>query len=198
MRADRQLALERSQRLAHITGVNWFFVSLTAHARETGSSGLQVWLSEAATRDWLNEASLFKLTGPEMPNPDGLGVWANHAGEVRFLLEYDTGSEHLPQLTAKLPADATLAEKMAAFGNACPPLLFCFATAHREQSARRALAAHGDSRALRIATTALDPETTSPAGPVWLPLRGDGTPPVELSALHAALPDPWAMPRAAR
>ncbi len=166
--ADRQLALERSQRLAHMTGVNWFFVSLTAHARLTGEGELRVWLSEAATRGWLNDASLFKLTGPDMPNPDGLGVWAAHGGEVRFLLEYDTGTEHLPQLSAKLPAYATLAQTMARLGGACPPLLFCFPTPHREQSARRALAA-GESRSLRIATTAVDPETTSPAGCVWLP-----------------------------
>jgi hypothetical protein len=33
VRADRQVALARSQRLAHLTGVNWFFVSLVAHAR---------------------------------------------------------------------------------------------------------------------------------------------------------------------
>jgi hypothetical protein len=42
--------------------------------------------------------------------------------------------------------------------------------------------------ALRIATTAINPELTSPAGPVWLPLRTahvGGQ--VALSALDAAL-----------
>jgi Replication-relaxation len=32
VRADRQLALERSQRLAHLVGVNWFFAALAARA----------------------------------------------------------------------------------------------------------------------------------------------------------------------
>jgi Replication-relaxation len=36
VRADRQLALAHSQRLAHITGVNWFFPALAAHARQSG------------------------------------------------------------------------------------------------------------------------------------------------------------------
>jgi hypothetical protein len=32
VRADRQLALERSQRLGHMTGASWFFLSLAKHA----------------------------------------------------------------------------------------------------------------------------------------------------------------------
>ena len=36
VRADRQLALERSQRLGHMTGASWFFVALARHAREGG------------------------------------------------------------------------------------------------------------------------------------------------------------------
>jgi hypothetical protein len=38
VRADRQLALERSQRLGHMTGRNWFFAALAAHARTGGGS----------------------------------------------------------------------------------------------------------------------------------------------------------------
>ena len=38
VRADRQLTLQRSQRLAHMTGAAWFFVSLAAHARTGGGS----------------------------------------------------------------------------------------------------------------------------------------------------------------
>ncbi|MBO0814763.1 MAG: replication-relaxation family protein [Actinobacteria bacterium] len=36
VRADRQLALERSQRLAHLVGVNWCFAALAATARAAG------------------------------------------------------------------------------------------------------------------------------------------------------------------
>ncbi len=34
VRLDRQLSLERSQRLGHMIGVNWFFVALARHVRE--------------------------------------------------------------------------------------------------------------------------------------------------------------------
>jgi hypothetical protein len=39
VRADRQFALERSVRLAHMTGRNWFFVALARQAREEGGNG---------------------------------------------------------------------------------------------------------------------------------------------------------------
>jgi hypothetical protein len=50
VRADRQLALAGSQRLAHMIGVNWFFVSLAAHAR-TGGGELRAWLNAATPAD---------------------------------------------------------------------------------------------------------------------------------------------------
>jgi hypothetical protein len=76
-------------------------------------------------------------------------------------------------------------------------LLFCFASPRREQAARRALAATGEAAGLRIATAAIDPRVTSPAGPVWLPLHGSGGQ-VRLIDLDAALPDPWQDYRAQR
>jgi len=130
---------------------------------------------------------------PGLPHPDGLGIWAEHGREATFLLEYDTGSEHLPQLTAKLTGYGNVAKAMADLDNICPLLLFCFRTPRREQAARRALAACYHAPALRIATTAIDPQQASPTGPVWLPLRraADSGGQVALCALDAALPDPW-------
>ena len=51
---------------------------------------------------------------------------------------------------------------------------------------------------MRIATTAIDPYLTSPAGPVWLPLSGHLGRQVRLIDLDAALPDPWQDYRARR
>ncbi len=34
----------------------------------------------------------------DRPHPDGLGIWAEGGRDIVFLLEYDTGSEHLPRL----------------------------------------------------------------------------------------------------
>lgn len=199
VRADRQLALVHSQRLAHLLGVNWFFAALADHARQAGGGcGLRAWLNETDAHEWLFERVLATYDYSDLPNPDGLGTWAQDGREVTFLLEYDNGSEHLPQLTAKLGGYGGLAKAMATLGHVCPLLLFCFPTPRREQAARRALAACHDASALRIATTAINPEHTSPAGPVWLPLGrvGDSGGQVALPALDAALPDPWAQYRA--
>ena len=198
VRADRQLALERSQRLAHLVGVNWFFAALAAHTRGAGArTELQLWLSETGAAGWLQGRAAARLAWDGPPRPDGLGVLAEHGQQVTFLLEYDTGSEHLAQLAGKLPGYGRLAAAMAEVDHACPLLLFCFPGPRREQAARRALAGCSDSPALRIATSALDPEQTSPAGPVWLPLLpGWAGGRVRLCALDAALPDPWAVYRA--
>jgi hypothetical protein len=194
VRADRQLALEHSQRLTHMVGANWLFAALARHARTAGGdAGLREWLNEAAAEEWLYQRSKFSPTGRELPHPDGLGVWAEAGRETTFLLEYDTGSEHMAQLADKLPSYRQTAEHMARLGRACPLLLFCFPAPRREQTARRGLAACADAAVLRIATAAIDPEQTSPAGPVWLPLAAwHTTGQVALSALDAALPDPWA------
>jgi Replication-relaxation len=198
VRADRQVALARSQRLAHLVGVNGFFTALAAHARARSGAELRAWLNEAAAGEWLLER-LPPAYGLHhgLPHPDGLGVWAEHGSEVTFVLEYDTGSEHLLQLAAKLPGYGYFAKALADADRTCPLLLFCFPGARREQAARRALAASRDAAALRIATTATDPQQTSPAGPVWLPLLpawAGGR--VALCALDTAIPDPWRAYRA--
>lgn len=193
VRADRQIALERSQRLAHLTGVNGFFAALAAHARQAGdATSLATWLNEIAAREWLFTRLPQGRSYLDVPNPDGLGVWAEDGHETTFLFEYDTGSEHLPQLTAKLPGYGNLAEAFNGAGLTLPLLLFCFPAPRRELSARRAITGSPDTPALRIATTSTDPGHASPAGPVWLPLLpGWSRGPVPLSALDAALPDPW-------
>ncbi|MGO8956304.1 MAG: replication-relaxation family protein [Streptosporangiaceae bacterium] len=201
VRADRQLALARSQRLAHLIGVNWLFAALAARARTTGGSELRVWRDERAAGQYLLDR-LPPACGLRhgLPRPDGLGgVWAEGVCEVTFTLEYDTGSEHLPQLVGKLGGYGPAAESMASAGQAGPLLLFCFPGPRREQAARGALAACHDATVLRIATTAINPQETSPAGPVWLPLLA-GWPGgrVALCALDTAIPDPWQNYRAER
>jgi hypothetical protein len=120
-----------------------------------------------------------------MPRPDGAGTWAEDGRTVSFLLEYDTGTEHLPVLAGKLDGYQRLAANLAWHERVCPVLLFAFPSPRREQSARRALAATRDAASLRIATTAADPAVTSPAGPVWLPL-------------YPVVPGPWRQYRAQR
>jgi Replication-relaxation len=198
VRSDRQLALERSQRLAHLVGVNWFFAALAGCARTAASGAeLRLWLSETAAAGWLQGRAAARLAWENPPRPDALCCWAEHGQQVTFMLEYDTGSEHLPQLAGKLVGYGRLVRAMADVDHVCPLLLFCFPGPRREQTARRALAPAEEAAVLRIATTGLDPQRSSPAGPVWLPLLpGRAGGPVRLCALDAALPDPWAVYRA--
>jgi hypothetical protein len=189
-RADRQLGLERSPRLGHMLGRNQFFVALAAHAREHGGE-LREWLNEAQAAADLVRGLLVGGIWDRLPHPDGAGTWAEDGRQVSFLLEYDTGTEHLPVLAAKLDGYALLATVLADADRTALPLLFCFHSPRREQAARRALAATQDSAAVRIATTAIDLHLTSPAGPVWLPLAGHTGGQVRLIDLDAALPDPW-------
>ncbi len=189
-RADRQLGLERSPRLGHMTGRNQFFIALAADARHGGGE-LREWLNETdAAAHALGGLLVAPGTWDGLAHPDGAGTWAEHGHQVSFLLEYDTGSEDLARLAGKLDGYARLASVLADGGLPAPLLLFCFGSPRREQAARRALAATREAAGLRIATTALDPRVTSPAGPVWLPLPGTGRQ-VRLAGLDAALPDPW-------
>lgn len=198
VRADRQLALERSTRLAHMTGRNWFFTALARHAREHGGD-LREWLNEADAAARCQDAALTFDDQYQMPHPDGAGTWAENGQVTSFLLEYDTGTEHLPVLAGKLDGYHVLAASLAWYTQPCPVLLFCFAAApRREQSARRALAAARESSSIRIATTSIDPALTSPAGPVWLPLRPARPGQLPLAALDAAMPDPWCQYREQR
>jgi hypothetical protein len=188
VRADRRLSLERSPRLSHMTGRNWFFAALARHAREHGGE-LAEWLNEADTAARYEHAAVRQDDRARLPRPDGAGTWAEDGRATSFLLEYDTGTEHLPVLAAKLDGYAVLAGGLAWHDQPCPVLLFCFGSPRREQAARRALAATPHADGLRIATAALDPRTASPAGPAWLPLHQAGGA-VRLIDL-GALPDPW-------
>jgi hypothetical protein len=196
-RADRQRGLERSPRLSHMTGRNQFFVALAAHARQHRGE-LRAWRNEAQAAAHALGDLLVGGIWDRLPRPDGAGTWAEDACEVSFLLEYDLGTEHLSVLAAKLDGYALLASVLAEAGQAAPPLLFCFGSPRREQGARRTLAACRDSAAVRIATAAIDPYLTSPAGPVWLPLSAQQGRQVRLIDLDAALPDPWQDHRAQR
>lgn len=175
-----------------MTGRNQFFVALAAHARQHGGK-LADWLNETqAAAHAVGDLLVAPGTWDRLPQPDGAGTWAEDGHQVSFLLEYDTGTEHLPMLSGKLDGYALLTSVLANHaGQAAPPLLFCFGSPRREQAARRALADCRDSAAVRIATAAIDPYVTSPAGPVWLPLTGHQGRQVRLIDLGQALPDPW-------
>jgi Replication-relaxation len=188
-RSDRQLALERCQRLGHITGASWFYVSLARRAREHGGE-LTEWLNEAETMTGFNHSAGWADIWSRCPHPDGAGTWAQDGRQMRLLLEYHTGTENLPALTGKLDGYQALTGAMAWNDQVCPVALFCFTSPRREQTSRRALAATREAPTLRIATVAINPRTLSPTGPTWLPLPARTGHEVLLIDLDDALTDP--------
>ncbi|MFI6868970.1 replication-relaxation family protein [Nocardia sp. NPDC050406] len=166
------LSLERlacSPTLGHRLGVNDFFCTLAAHrnparhhrlATTIPVQGLTQWWSEKQCTDtfWTT------ISGNDQLRPDGYGCWEQDCRTVRFFLEYDTGTESLKIVTAKL--DAYQSFPTDNFGI----LLFSVHSARRETGLRTALrhALGSFDPGLVIATTTRDlchPDGV--AGPVW-------------------------------
>ena len=138
----------------------------TCRPRPPGAGELRTWLTESHTAELFYHYPISLSALASLPQPDGAGVWADGGREIAFMLEYDTGSEHLAQLAGKLDGYARLADVMSRYHERLPLLVFCFLTPRREQTGRRALAASTDSLSLRIATAAIVPQVTCPAGQV--------------------------------
>ncbi len=148
-RRDRALAIAHSQRLGHQVGVNGFFAALAARARRHPDAELRAWLSERACAErW-----------GHVVRPDGYGHWRDPDGEVDFFLEYDTGTEPLDRLLAKVDAYTELATAT----QTDTPVLFWLPGPGREATLHHAL--RRPDVTLATATARL---AGHPAGPVWL------------------------------
>jgi len=64
-RADTALAIGKSQRLRHLTGMNGFFSALAAESRHRDDCDLSLWWSERHCMERFDRIA----------QPDGLGVW---------------------------------------------------------------------------------------------------------------------------
>ncbi len=104
------------------------------------------------------------ISGNDKLRPDGYGCWEQDGRAVRFFLEYDTGTESLRTVTAKL--DAYQSFLTDNFGI----LLFSVHSARREAGLRTALhrVLGTFDPGLVIATTTRGMRhPDGPAGPVW-------------------------------
>ncbi len=155
-RRDRALAIALSVQLAHATGTNSVFCALAAQGRQAGGAALTCWWSERRC--------------------------AALPAAVDFFLEYDTGSEPLTRVIAKLAGYAALAARTGI----TTPVLFWLPTARREASLRALLAstARGGPGArpatgvpgVPVATTTPQAAASGagPAGAIWLPAGQPG------------------------
>ncbi|MEW2223280.1 replication-relaxation family protein [Streptomyces sp. NPDC006990] len=145
-----------SPTLGHDLGTNELLTLLGAHTRTT-SARLPLWLSErSCTRRW-----------GDLVRPDAYAHWSDGRHEVPFFLEYDTGSENLARVEAKLASYAAFTTSTGTR----PALLIHTSTASREAALRRHLTEPARSLDLRVATASADFTTDTPWGPWWLPLN---------------------------
>jgi hypothetical protein len=183
-RRDRALGIALSLQLSHATGTNGVFCALAAAGR-AGAGTLGCWWSERRC------AALWG----DLARPDGYGQWTEHgpAGPVTtdFFLEYDTGTESLARVAAKLGGYAGLAARTGI----PTPVLFWLTSPAREAALRDLLASPGQGlagRAFTVATATPQSAGASPAGAAWLPAGQDG-PRLRLARLApAARPVPSA------
>lgn len=176
-RAERTLALGRTQRLAHLVGINGFYAALVGHTRATPGTQLVDWLTEAEATRWADG----------IVRPDAYGSWRQHSDVVEFFLEWDRGTETLGRLVAKLGGY----ERFESERGASAWVLFAFPSARRESAARRALA----GATVPVATAVID-AGAGPHDAVWLALSGNGLARVGLAALSRLPLPPAATARA--
>ena len=146
-RRDRAMAIALSPRLAHDAGANGIFTALAAAARASGG--------QAALECWWSERRCAAAWG-DHARPDGYGRWREQPpgqppAVTDFFLEYDTGTENLARLIAKLAGYAALAARTGI----TTPVLFWLPSPRREAALRarlgRPAAARHPRRRLRRA-----------------------------------------------
>lgn len=138
----------------HDLATNDLLTCLAAH-RRTHQAGLTLWFSEhSCTRRW-----------GDLVHPDAYAHWSDGETVLPFFLEYDTGSENLARVEAKLDAYAHFTTTT----RARPALLLHTRTASREHALRQRLTGTVRQYELLLATASADLTADTPWGPWWLP-----------------------------
>ncbi len=186
---ERQDAIAASTHLGHTLGVNQVFVDLLAHTRTHPDTHLARWWASARISAALGRRVC----------PDAHGIWSEGDRQVAWLLEYDTGSEALAHLAAKIVAY----RRLRTDGGPAWPVLFHLPGPVREQNLHRHLAAAapwgspaspgtGLGRGIGLGAEVVVATTTrerhqqiGPAAPLWR-LVGDPDPPRRMIDLPCA------------
>lgn len=177
-RRDRALAIAYSSRLVHTVGVNGVATALAAFTRKVASAYLL---------SWWPEHRCVTVWG-EIAKPDAYCRWSENDQTLDFFLEYDTGTEPLGRVAAKLDGYARLTETTGIV----TPVLFLVATERREANLRQKLLRQPAHMFVPVATGCRSALAglvdDGPAGELWLPT--DATAPRQrLAALSLAWPD---------
>ena len=159
--ARRVERLAASLQLDHLLGINDVFTRLAAHSLTQPDTVLETWRSEKGCAEYCGA----------IVRPDGYGCWREGNRSVRFFFEYDTGSEPLTKVVAKLPGY----DDLAIAGVPEVLVLFWLPTARREANLQAAITrAHSSVATATTSADLVDAHAGNPAGPVWL--TGTGQP----------------------
>ncbi len=157
--------LAASPRLAHLLGINEVFTRLAGHARTHPGAALNAWWPERRCAEHYST----------LVRPDGYGQWTQAGRRVEFFLEYDTGTEPLTRVVAKLAGYADL----AAAGGPAIPVLFWVPTISREANLHAALTRANSPVTIATANTELAAGYgNGPAGAIWRTRRSPGRQPL--------------------
>jgi hypothetical protein len=145
-------------RLRHTLGVADIYVALATAPRGDPAVRLQRWWGERTCTTWWGRHA----------RPDAYGRWqapdrAGHPRRVDFFLEYDTGSENLARLVAKLDGYQQLAEVTGI----TTPVLFHLPSPAREAGLHTRLAGRTPPDVPVATTTGMSGLT----GPTWRPVK---------------------------
>ncbi|MDH2426469.1 replication-relaxation family protein [Sphaerisporangium sp. TRM90804] len=176
-RRDRTLSIAHNQRLAHTVGVNGFHADLCGFARRRSAARVLAWWPERRCT----------LMWGDTVRPDAYGRWTEDESVLDFFLEYDTGSEPLDRVVAKLADYVALAEKTTIVS----PVLFWLHSERREANLRKRMADQITATSVPVAT-GFRPSPgglgdDGPAGDAWLPI-GASAPRLRLAALSTHWP----------
>ncbi|MGH4029307.1 replication-relaxation family protein [Actinomycetota bacterium Odt1-20B] len=145
-----------SPSLGHDVGVNELITLLAARTRTHPAAHLPLWLSErSCARRW-----------GDFIRPDAYAHYREGAQLLPFFLEYETGSQPITRVEAKLPRYAAF---ITSTGTR-PALLIHTRTQSRDQTLRRRITTAVRELNLQVATSSADFTTTHPWGPWWTPL----------------------------
>lgn len=159
---DRLESIAAGSHLEHGDGANQVFIDLLVHASTRPDAVLARWWGPARTAAALGQRV----------HPDGHGVWCEAQRQVGLLLEFDTGTEVLSRVAAKIAPYARLRRD----GGPDYPVLFVLPGPTREANLHRHLNGQAARLGVTVATTNPAAVAKSPdglAGAVWK-IAGNG------------------------
>ncbi|NLT55134.1 MAG: hypothetical protein GXX79_11385 [Actinomycetales bacterium] len=177
---ERQDTIAASAHLAHTLGVNQFGVDLLAHTRTH---------PEARVDRWWPSTRIAAALGRRV-RPDAHGSWRENDRQTAWMLEYDTGTETLTHLAAKIAGY----RRLRGDGGPAWPVLFFLPGRARENNLHHHLATTTPTLISPPGTATPSPATdagvdvvvatttrdrcreTEPAGPIWRLVGPDETP----------------------